>query len=733
MVAGEWWPIVPAATVGAPRFADGIVDRPALVSRLLAARDGELVTITAPAGYGKTNIATQWAAADPRPFAWARIDQLDDDPAHLLLHIATALDAACGIEPEVLRYLRGPGRPVFTSSLPSLIRALEACGPVVVLLDDLHELRSPDAVGILQSFVDTAPSTTTVAVLGRGPLPLELARRRLQRTVVELDTADLKFSRAEAAAAIASVGATLTPEATSWIIDRCEGWPAGVVLAAMAVRDGTGAENFTGSGGLIGDYLVEEVLSALDEKMTTFLLESAVVPRFSADLLDTLLQRQDSAMLLEALSRSGNLFLTSLDTERIWYRYHPLFRDLLLDRLRSRTPARFREIASRAAGLSAAAGDIDGAVLLALAADDRPTAAALVGRDAVRLGFDGRAGVLGRRIALLDEQTVAQYPDAAIACAWLGVTTGDAELIQRSLLQAVAADRGQPLSDGTSSVKVAVALVSSLVGVNGVREVLRQSEIVRSAGDHLVNRWWAAATVMKGSAESMIGNTTAARTLLESALPVIGDLPGFHAAALAHLALLDLTEGDGAGSTARSAQARVIADSHDLCDVVPMVVVYGVSAVTAARLGDQATARAAATATERLLDRLGSLAARTALLGHGLLAWTAALLADADLLTRHLEAAERARRREPEATALSRRLDRVRALSTGGDRRPLTAAELRLLPHLATHLSLQQISEDLRIGRETAKSQSASIYRKLGVSSRSAAVTEAKRIGLLPT
>ena len=106
---------------------------------------------------------------------------------------------------------------------------------------------------------------------------------------------------------------------------------------------------------------------------------------------------------------------------------------------------------------------------------------------------------------------MAQYPDAAIACAWLGVTTGDAELIQQSLLQAVAADRGQPLSDGTSSVKVAVALVSSLVGVNGCGG----SAAVRDrpgAGDHLVNRWWAAATVMKGSAESMIGNTTAARS-----------------------------------------------------------------------------------------------------------------------------------------------------------------------------------------------------------------------------
>jgi LuxR family maltose regulon positive regulatory protein len=134
--------------------------------------------------------------------------------------------------------------------------------------------------------------------------------------------------------------------------------------------------------------------------------------------------------------------------------------------------------------------------------------------------------------------------------------------------------------------------------------------------------------------------------------------------------------------------------------------------------------------TERLLDRLGRLAARTALLGHGLLAWTAAVLGDRDLLAVHLTAAERARRREPGALALSARVDRVRAM-VAGNAHPLTAAELRLLPLLATHLSLQQIADDLVIGRETAKSQATSVYRKLGVSTRAAAVDEARRIGLL--
>ena len=208
------------------------------------------------------------------------------------------------------------------------------------------------------------------------------------------------------------------------------------------------------------------------------------------------------------------------------------------------------------------------------------------------------------------------------------------------------------------------------------------------------------------------------------------DLPGFQAAALAHLSLLDLGAGDDEGAIERSDAARTLADKYDLCDVVPVVVVYAVSAVMAARVGDVPAARRSVTVTENLLGRLGQLAARTALLGHGLLAWTAAVLHDPELLSTHLDAADRARRREPGATALSRRVDRVRAMAAG-DAHPLTAAELRLLPYLSTHFSLQQIAAELVVGRETVKSQATSIYRKLGVSSRAEAVAEARRIGLL--
>ncbi|MGV0779438.1 AAA family ATPase [Mycolicibacterium sp. XJ775] len=732
MGAGSWPAHIPVATVGRPATARAGVPRPE-ITRLLQDRTG-LVVVTAPAGYGKTTAVAQWDDADERPFAWARLDNLDNDPAHLLLHLATALNQVKPIDPAVLQYLQGAGRAE-TQLASAFVQALETAGPVVLVLDDVHELSASAAVDTLRAVVDLAPSSTTLVLVGRQAPALDLARRRLQGYVVDIGIPELKLSGSEGAAAFAALGAGMDEATIARVLDKCEGWAAGVVMAALALRDGAPAEAVTGRHRLMADYLVEEVLSHLEPDTVTFLTESAILDRFCAGELDALLGRSDSAAMLEAITGSGNLFLVPLDSQGIWYRYHQLFGDLLRARLRDRDPDRFRELAARASDRLAQAGDVDGALAQALAADDRAKAAALVGIDAVRLGFDGRVGVLARRLSLIDERTFTDYPDAAIARAWLGVMTGDAELIQRSLLTAAAADSGGPLADGTPSVEVAAALIGSLLGVGGVGEVIRHAETVCGAGDHLVNPWWGAATTMKGAALSMLGDPGEARATLESALPVIEDLPGFQAAVLAHLAALDLGDGDLSAAVSHTNAARMIVDSRDLSDMVPMVVVYAVDSLVRARRGDAAGARSAVRATERLLDRLGDLSARTALTAHVLVAGAAVEVDDTELCDRHLGEAQRAYRREPEAVGIGQWLDRIQALSATraarGARPALTTAELRLLPYLATHLSLQRIAGELSLGRETLKSQAKSIYRKLGVSSRAAAVTEADRLGLL--
>lgn len=715
-------------------MSDTVVARTAVTRTLQEAGSGPVVVV-APAGYGKTTAVALWAQADDRPSAWVRLDQLDNDPAHLLLHLATATSQVSLVDPTLLHYLQGAGRVVQTQLVPAFAAALEACGPLVLVVDDVHELSDPAALDTVRAVVDLAPATATLVLIGRTAPPLDLARRRLAGQVVEVGTAALKLSATEGRAAFAAVGGDIDDGTVAQVLDKCEGWPAGVTMAALALRDGASARAVTGRHRLMAEYLVEEVLDQLDPVTATFLMESAVLDRFCADELDDLLFRDDSAAMLDGIARSGNLFLISLDSQGIWYRYHQLFGDLLRARLRERDPARFRALATAASGRLEREGDVDGALLQALAAGDRQRAAAFAGRDAVRLGFDGRAGTLARRLGLLDEQSFTDYPDAAIARAWLGVTTGDAELIQRSLVTASAADTGDKLADGTPSVEVAAALIGSVIGVGGVGEVIRHAETVCGAGDHLVNPWWGAATTMKGAALSMLGESEAARATLESALPVTDDLPGFQAAALAHLALLDLDDDDLPGAVEHAAAARLIVDSRDLSDMVPMVVVYAVDALVRARRGDVAGARSAVRATERLVERLGDLSARTALMAHVLVAGAAVEIDDTELSRDHLSEAERAYRREPEAVGTGRRLDQLRTLSaaraTRASRPALTTAELRLLPYLASHQSLQAIADELTVSRETVKSQAKSIYRKLDVPSRAAAVAEADRLGLL--
>ncbi len=366
MVAGDWQPHVPAATVGRPDFHGAVVGRPDVVGPLLDARDGTLVVVTAPAGYGKTTAVRLWDEVDERPFAWLRIDHLDDDPAHLLLHIATAVAGVHPLDRDVLRYLRGPGRSPLTDLVPALVRALEHCGPLVIVLDDIDALSDPTAADTLRALVDTAPQATTVALLGRRPPPLELARRRLLNTVVEIGIGELKLSGEQATAAFKAVSGSADEGAARAVHDKCEGWAAGVVLAARAFRDGADVHLLTGRHRLVADYLLEEVLAQLDSATTTFLMESAVLDTFCAAQLDVVLQRDDSARMLAAVIQSGNLFLISLDAERIWFRYHRLFADLLRARLRDSQPERLRGLATRAADLLEREGDIDGALVSAL-------------------------------------------------------------------------------------------------------------------------------------------------------------------------------------------------------------------------------------------------------------------------------------------------------------------------------------------------------------------------------
>ena len=244
MVPLQTHPVGPAprsladdARLSAPVVRAGTVPRRALVDELLAASDASVVSITAPAGYGKTTLVHQWAEADARSFAWVALERRDNDPVVLLTAVATAVDRIERIDPDVLKALAVPAVSIWSSAAPSLGAALAALNePIGLVLDDIHELHEPDAVDVVVGLAASLPAGSRLIVAGRAEPWPELARVRASGRLLELDAADLALDDDEAHALLHAAGAELSRAAAAALNERAEGWPAGLYLAGLAVR-----------------------------------------------------------------------------------------------------------------------------------------------------------------------------------------------------------------------------------------------------------------------------------------------------------------------------------------------------------------------------------------------------------------------------------------------------------------------------------------------------------------
>ena len=696
-----------------------------------------MVAVSAPAGYGKTTAVMLWAEVDERPFGWVQVTVADNDPVHLGRHIALALDMIDPIGERQARFLLGCGRSPDLDIFPTLARALEQVAPAVLVLDDVHLLVEERATRGVEALLSAIPSGSQIVVIGRH-LPMHLGRHRMREEVAQVATGELAMDATEARLVLEHAGVRPSEADLADLVDRTEGWPGGLHLAALAIGPNGSAESFGGRDRLVADYLVEEVLASTSGEMVDFLEQSATLEYMDADLLDLLLERSDSARMLEAIESSGNLFLVPLDRERHRYRYHHLFRDVLQARLRTRDPLLAQRLDSRASLVLEGTGDADGAVRHAVRAHEDERAANLILRATLQRLFDGRHAQVGDWLALLPEEALEHYPAAAVATAWYSVARGAPE---EAAGACAAADRfgwHGPLADGSPSLPVALAAIRIFIGNDGVDGLVRDAETVREAGGPKWNPWWALATGAQGTAYSMLGQLDLARERLTEALAVTAGAPFMEAAGTAHVALLTLYDGDPVEADRLATKARRIADANHLDGFAPTVGVYAIAALTAARSRRPDDARSAASIARSIIARLGESPSRASVFGLLLLAHTAVALgdrADARLLLRE---AQWARRRDPSATFLNYQLDGLAdQLSSAGDLssaqiQPLTTAELRFLDYLPTHLSMKEIADLLLISRNTAKSHSVSIYRKLGASSRADAVGTARRLGLLP-
>src|SRR5215216_4848857 len=363
-----------STAVPAPRWAP--VPRRRLYALLDEGTRGPVTLLAASAGYGKTLLLTSWAQAGrtPGPVAWMTAGPDDHQPASFWAHVLGALDDA-GVLPAG-GPPGDPGPPAASGS-PLLrwlaARLAELPRPVVLVLDDLHEAGGGAVAAELRLLPRYAPPQLRLVVATRADPPLVLHRLRVAGQLGELREADLAFTGSEAEAMLGDHGVTLPAGDLEALLRRTEGWAAGLRLAALTLRDhplpGRFVDELAGDDRAIAGYLLEEVLAVQPPELRAFLLWTSVPDRICGGLADALTGRADGAEVLARLERE-HVFTMASGPGRDWYRYHPLFAELLRAELRHERPEELPALHRKAAAWQAANGLPVDAVRSALAGDD---------------------------------------------------------------------------------------------------------------------------------------------------------------------------------------------------------------------------------------------------------------------------------------------------------------------------------------------------------------------------
>jgi LuxR family maltose regulon positive regulatory protein len=724
-----------------PSLRPGLIDRTALVNRLSGASEARVISIAAPAGYGKTTLLAQWADRDPRPFAWVSLERRDDDPVALLTYIAAAIDGIRRVDRAVFRGAAAASDSLWSTALPRLGAALAAMPePIVVVLDDVHELHHRDCIDALEPLAKHLTARSQLVLSGRADDGLPLTRIRADRRLLELGASDLAVTDAEAHSLLSSAGARMTKADAARLNERTEGWVAGLHLAALFMQE-SGADDvdsFAGDDKFVADYLRSEHLSRLRRGELEFLMRTSVLDRMSAALCNEVLERADSAKRLQSLAE-GNFFVVPLDHQREWFRYHHLFRDLLRSELERKEPNLVPELNRRAAAWCEQHDLPDSAIEYAAAANATDDVARLISAHGLPYFRSGRVATVERWLAWFDDtELLLRYPAVAAFGAWVSALRGRSDDAERYAFGLEHTEYEGPMPDGSSSAGPWAAIVRAMLCKRGVEAMRADAEL---ALDELsdASYWRPPALLMRAAGLLFRGDVDAAVPVLELTAAESHGSGALYAGivARAELALLALERGDLDAAEGQLAQGEEFLEHQPVDEYVPAALHLAVGARLALAQGRGASAR------ELLLSAM-----RTRAYFSRAIPWFAVQtrlelarahigIADVEGARILVREAEDLIQQRPDlgtlveqARELREQLANVTSIDVGWAS-TLTAAELRVLPLLTTHLSFREIAERLFVSRNTVKSQAISIYRKLDASSRSEAIERAIELGLV--
>jgi LuxR family transcriptional regulator, maltose regulon positive regulatory protein len=723
----------------APWVRPGIVARPGLVERLLAAGSVPLVCVVAPAGYGKTTLLTQWGRSKGDRVGWVSLDARDNDPVVLLTYLAVALDRIEPVDPMVFRALASPGVSVLTAAVPRLVTAVAAMSePVALVLDQVESLDDQRCLDAVAELALALPAGSQLALAARRAPTLPVALLRARGGVVEVGAAELAMNDRDATALLEEAGVRPSDPEVPELVKRAEGWPVGLYLAALAVQAGGSrpGAGFSGEDRFMADYLRSELLAQLPAERVEFLTRTAVLERMCGPLCDAVLAGTGSGAVLEAME-GANLLLVPLDRRRRWYRYHQLLRELLLAELERREPELVPQLHARAAAWYEANDLPEAAIDHAQAAIDPDRVALLVSEAAPRAYASGRRDTAIWWYDWFEARGLMErYPMIAVQGAMRHGLLGQPAGAERwtAAAERAAASAG-PAERGI--VEVLLAVLHAMLCREGIERMRADAQFARERvepGSTLEGP----ALHLEGASYLLAGDLDRADALLARSAEVATRDREMNAAsyALAQRSLVAIRRHDWKSAGIFAEQALTVVEDGHLGDYVTSPLVYAVAARTALHRGDVAAAKAQlarATPLRPLLTYVLPTYAVPALLELAHVYFTLDDVAGARAALR--QAGDVLRLRPDLGTLpaqvqeLQSRLDSVPAAGPGSS--SLTTAELRLLPLLATHLSFTEIGQRLFLSKHTIKTQAISIYRKLGASSRSQAVQRVQEAGLL--
>jgi LuxR family maltose regulon positive regulatory protein len=717
--------------------------RPGMVSRVevidaTRASDCRVVGVTAPAGYGKTTLLAQWAHLEERRVGWVSLDRYDDDPAVLLTLLASAYARVSPGNGDLVADMGGLCVNPLGRAAPRLAAAFKSSAePFVLMVDDLQELQASACYDALGVAISGIPQGSQLVGASRFEQP-HLPRLRASGDAVELTADDLALDAAGAEQVFSAAHVGVSREEAAEVTGRTEGWPVGLYLAAMIARsDRNRGPSVSGDDRYVADYLYRESLMLLPKKTRRFLRRTAVLDQLSAPLCDAVLGASGAQAQLRALEES-NSFLVPLDRRREWFRYHALYREFLLGELRRVEPEVIPKLHLRAADWYQSNGSPVLAIEHLLNTDERDRCVQLVTEQVAPTYYLGQVSTVERWFSALGDSAIETYPPLAVLAGWITTMTGETAAAERWKAIMDAASFDQVPLDGSASFDSARAMLSAVMCASGPEQMMADASFAM-AQEPPWSPWRVVALLMAGHAHLLAGDEEAAGMLFAETVTVgasLGNTDDLVDAA-ANLALLAMNHGRWTEAAERVGHALEVIEKQRLSDYAVSVLAFAMAARLAVHRGDlddadrQLTRAMRARPSCTYVLPIHAVRARLQLAqvysSRGEQATARHLMREIDEVLLH----------RPALGALVDQVEKARQAVTANAQvgaigaAPLTAAELRLLPYLQTHLTIAEIGKRLFVSRNTVSSEVASIYRKLGVSSRNNAVQQATRIGLL--